>query len=117
MRQPRLQVRSWALSSFCSTMFRKGGTTGHAQLGVAAINQLYVDVDARPESGFAAVLGACVRASSSKTRRPALPPESNGKPTPLSRLTPDNGPEEIAGLGSLGSFGSVLVLLPAQWKG
>lgn len=56
MRQPRWRVRSWALSSFCSTMFRKGGTTGQAQLAVAAISRLDVDVAARPESGFAAVL-------------------------------------------------------------
>jgi hypothetical protein len=94
-----------------------GWDDGHAQLGVAAISRLDVDVAARPESGFAAVLGSCVRASSSKTRWPALPPESNGKPTQLSLLTPDNGPEEIARLGSLGSFGSVLLLSPAQWKG
>jgi hypothetical protein len=69
-------VCSRALSPFCSTMFRTGGTTGQAQLAVAAISRLEVDVAARPESGFAAVLGSCVRASSSKTRRPALPPET-----------------------------------------
>jgi hypothetical protein len=69
-------VRSWALSSFCSTMFR---TTGHARFDVAVINGL--DVDVAPFIGttrerFAAVLGSRVRASSSKTRRPALPPET-----------------------------------------
>jgi hypothetical protein len=40
-------------------MFRTGGTTGQAQLAVAAISRLDVDVAARPESGFAAVLGSC----------------------------------------------------------
>src|SRR5665811_894710 len=60
-------------------MFRTGGTTGQAQLAVAAISGL--DVDVAPFVGttrerFAAVLGSCVRASSSKTRRPALPPET-----------------------------------------
>ena len=66
-------------------MFR---TTGQAQPDVAASNGL--DVDVAPFIGttrerFAAVLGSrgdflmatdSIRASSSKTRRPALPPET-----------------------------------------
>jgi hypothetical protein len=63
-------------------------TTGHAQFDVAVINGL--DVDVAPFIGttrerFAAVLGSrgdflmatdSIRALSSKTRRPALPPET-----------------------------------------
>jgi len=52
-------------------MFR---TTGQAQFDVAAINGLDVDVApfvSTTRQRFAAVLGSRVRASSSKTRRPA----------------------------------------------
>ena len=61
-------------------MFGTGGTTGQAQLDVTAISGL--DLDVAPFVGttrerFAAVLGSCVRASSSKARRPALPPETH----------------------------------------
>jgi len=83
-------------------MFGAGGTTGQAQLDVAAISRL--DVDVAPFVGttrerFAAVLGP---ASVPRHRRRAgrhCHRRRNGKPTPLSLLTPDSGPEEIARRG------------------
>jgi hypothetical protein len=94
-------VPSWALSWFCSTMFGVGGTTGQAQLDVAAISRLDVDVApsvATTRERFTAVLGSCVRAFSSKTRRPALPPETHPQTGAAGPSHPnsDSGPEEIA---------------------
>src|SRR5665647_1014374 len=105
-------MRSWALSSFCSTMFRTGGTTSQAQLAVAAISRL--DVDVAPFVGttrerFAAVLGSCVRASSSKTRRPALPPETQRQADAAEPSHPRQRPRGDSQTG-IGNRGSAVVL-------
>ena len=75
------------------------GTTGQGQLDVAAIGQLEVDVtpfvDTTRER-FTAVLGSASMPRHRRRSGQDCHRRRNGKPAPLSLLTPDTGPEEMA---------------------
>ena len=83
-------------------MVRTGGTTGQAQIDVAAISVLAVDVarsSARPlsVSRLCWVPRPCLVIQDAPA---GLTIGDASKPTPLSLLTPDGGTEEIARQGS-----------------